>query len=135
MTAPPLRLLPQFARFTGVGCASAVGHYGLLIGLVQMFDVAAVPASTAGALLGAWINYRLNRRFTFASRVRHAVAVPRFLLVAAAGVALNAVLMWLGVEVLHLHYLLAQVATTVLVLLWNFALHKLWTFRHPPAIE
>lgn len=133
MKAPPL--LHQFARFTGVGFASAVGHYGTLIGLVQLFDVAAVPASTAGALLGAWINYRLNRRFTFKSRVKHGVAVPRFVLVAAGGVVLNAVLMWLGVDLLHLHYLLAQVATTGLVLLWSFSLHKLWTFRHPPAIE
>ena len=133
MNAP--QLLHQFARFTGVGFASAVGHYGMLIGLVQLFDVAAVPASTAGALLGAWINYRLNRRFTFGSRVKHGIAVPRFVLVAAGGVVLNAALMWLGVDWLHLHYLLSQVATTGLVLLWSFSLHKLWTFRHRPAIE
>jgi putative flippase GtrA len=130
-----LPLLHQFVRFTGVGFLSAVGHYGLLIGLVQLFDVGAVPASTAGALLGAWINYRLNRQFTFRSRAHFSTAVPRFVLVAGGGVALNAIFMWIGVDLLRLHYLFSQLATTGLVLFWSFCLHKYWTFRHPPANE
>lgn len=130
-----MELLHQFMRFTGVGFASAVGHYGLLIALVQLVGVPAVPASTAGAVLGAWINYRLNRRFTFRSRVAHGTAIPRFAIVAVGGVALNALFMWIGVDLLDIHYLASQVATTGLVMLWTFSLHRLWTFRHRPAIQ
>jgi len=130
-----LPLLQQFILFTGVGFLSAVGHYGMLIGLVQLFDVGAVLASTAGALLGAWINYGLNRQYTFQSRASLTTAVPRFVLVAGGGVALNALFMWIGVDVLHLYYLYSQFASTGLILLWSFYLHKFWTFRHPPANE
>ncbi len=123
-------LLRQFVRFLGVGCVSAIGHYGLLILLVQAAGVAAVPASSAGALLGAWINYSLNYRFTFRSNKRHLESVSRFAVVAVVGLLLNTLFMWIGADLLGLHYLLAQVLTTGLVLLWSFGANRFWTF-HP----
>lgn len=125
-------LMHQFAKFTGVGFASAIGHYGLLIGLVQLAAVNAVIASTAGALLGAWINYNLNYHFTFRSTKRHREAVVKFAVVAAVGLLLNTLFMWVGVEVIKAHYLLSQVITTGLVLVWSFTGNRLWTFHTPP---
>lgn len=125
-----LQLLHQFARFSGVGFVSAIGHYGLLIALVQGAGTEPVRASVAGALLGAWINYALNYRYTFRSTQRHRQSVARFAVVAAFGLVLNTFFMWLGVDLMHLHYLLSQVLTTGLVLLWSFAANRYWTFRH-----
>lgn len=130
-----IALLRQFVKFTGVGFVSALGHYGLLIGLVDFAAVPAVPASAAGALLGAWINYCLNYRYTFASGAPHRDSAPRFAAIAAVGLILNTLLMWLGVDVVGVHYLLAQVATTGLVLIWSFAGNRYWTFRSAPGIE
>ena len=124
-----LELLQQFVRFTGVGFVSAIGHYGLLIALVQGLGVEPVRASVAGALLGAWINYALNYRYTFRSNKRHRESVTRFAVVAAVGLLLNTFFMWLGVDVIRAHYLLSQVATTALVLLWSFGANRCWTFR------
>ncbi len=122
-------LFRQFVRFTGVGCVSAIGHYGLLILLVQAAGVAAVPASAAGALLGAWINYSLNYRFTFRSSKPHTESVAKFAVVAAVGLLLNTLFMWIGVELLGVHYLLSQIATTALVLVWSFIANRFWTFQ------
>ncbi len=124
-------LFGQFVRFFGVGCVSAIGHYGLLILLVQVAGVAPVPASAAGALLGAWINYTLNYRFTFRSTRRHAESVSRFAVVALVGLLLNSLFMWIGADLLGIHYLLAQVLTTGLVMLWSFGANRFWTFRAP----
>lgn len=126
-------MIAQFVRFTGVGCVSAIGHYGLLIALVQGLAVDAVLASTAGALLGALINYALNYHFTFRSTRCHRESVPRFAAIAIGGLALNSLLMWIGVDGLSLHYLLAQVMTTVLVLFWSFLGNRWWTFAHAGA--
>ena len=123
------RLIPQFFSFTGVGFASAIGHYGLLISLVQGLGVAPVPASVAGALLGAWINYSLNYRFTFRSKKRHRESVAKFAVVATVGLLLNTAFMWIGVDWLGVHYLISQVVTTGLVLIWSFLANRYWTFH------
>ena len=130
-----IALLREFVKFTGVGFVSAVGHYGLLIALVQVAKVSAVPASAAGALLGAWINYKLNYRYTFRSTRRHREAVLRFALVAAVGLVLNTLFMWVGVELIGLHYLLSQVVTTGLVMIWSFGANRYWTFQASAGIE
>jgi putative flippase GtrA len=126
-----LDLARQFTRFTGTGFISAIGHYGLLISLVQGFGVEPVRASLAGALLGAWINYAVNYRYTFRSHTRHRESVPKFAVVAGIGLLLNTGFMWLGVHVLAAHYLLSQMLATVLVLLWSFGANRYWTFRVP----
>jgi len=122
-------LVHQFVNFTGVGFISAIGHYGLLIALVQIASVPAVPASAAGALLGASINYTLNYHFTFRSSKRHREAVLKFAAIGIIGLLLNTVFMWVGVELIGAHYLLSQIVTTGLVAIWNFAGHRYWTFQ------
>ncbi len=121
-------ILRQFSRFTGVGCMSAIGHYGLLILLVQVFAVDAVTASAAGALLGAVINYSLNYRVTFRSTKRHRDSIWKFAVVALIGLVLNTFFMWVAVDLLGIHYLVAQVVTTGLVLIWSFIGNRIWTF-------
>jgi len=128
-------LVRQFVKFTGVGFVSAIGHYGLLIGLVQLAGVAAVPASAAGAMLGAWINYTLNYHYTFRSSKRHREAVVKFAAVAGVGLVLNTVFMWVGVELIGAHYLLSQIVTTGLVMIWSFAGNRYWTFQSAGARE
>lgn len=122
-------IFQQFVRFTGVGVVSAIGHYGLLIALVQGLAADAVLASAAGALLGAAINYALNYRFTFRSRKQHRESLLKFAIVATVGLGLNTAFMWVGVDLLQAHYLLAQLVTTGLVLLWSFTGNRFWTFR------
>ena len=130
-----IELLRQFLRFTGVGFVSAIGHYGLLITLVQGPGVEPVRASAAGALLGAWINYTLNYRYTFRSNESHRKSAIRFAIVASVGLLLNVVFMWLGVAVMHAHYLLSQVITTALVVLWSFTANRFWTFRSGGGLD
>ena len=122
-------LLWRFTRFAGVGLISAVGHYGLLIVLVQLFKTDPVAASVAGALLGALINYYLNYHYTFQSVKRHRESMTKFAIVAIIGVLLNTLFMWIGVDVADVHYLIAQFATTALVLVWSFSANHCWTFR------
>lgn len=108
---------------------SAIGHYGLLITLVQLAKVAPVPASVAGASLGACINYALNYRFTFRSTKQHRESICKFLVVAAVGLLLNTLFMWIGVKMIGLYYLLSQIITTGLVMIWSFIGNRFWTFQ------
>jgi len=128
-------LTRQFLRFVGVGGLSAIGHYGLLISLVQWLATDEVLASSAGALLGAVINYTLNYHYTFRSRTRHRESMLKFAVVAVVGLGLNTLFMWIGVHALDWHYLIAQIVTTGLVLIWSFAGNRCWTFQPPPSAD
>lgn len=123
----------QFSVFVVVGIAAAIVHYGALIGLVELAGWRAVPATLAGYVLGGILSYVLNRRHTYASDRPHQEAGWRFAIVAGVGFFLTSVLMYALHELGGLHYLIAQLCTTGVVLLWSFLAHKLWTFGGAPG--
>lgn len=124
----PAPIAPQFVRYAGAGAIGTAAHYALLIGLVQLAHMGAVAASTAGAVTGALVNYALNHRYTFASARRHRDAMPRFLLVAILGIALNALVMVAVLAIAGTHYLVAQIVATATVLATGFLANRRWTF-------
>ncbi len=125
---PPSPPAAQFVRYAGAGAIGTGLHYAVLIALVQLARADPVAASTAGAVCGALLNYALNHRFTFASGKSHATALPRFALVAVAGIALNALVMAGVLALAGPHYLVAQVIATGVVLAAGFLANRAWTF-------
>lgn len=125
----PHMILQQFVRFTGVGAVGTAGHYITLLFLVEALGINAVPASLAGFVVGALINYSLNRCYTFRSVVAHTVAVPRFFTIAAVGAGLNTAIMSFLVVRLSFHYFVSQMLATGVVLIWGFVGNRLWTFN------
>jgi putative flippase GtrA len=123
-----VNLLPQILAFGSVGVVAAVVHYGLLIGLVELGLASAVPATLVGYVGGGLVSYWLNRRHTYRSDRPHVEAGWRFAVVAGVGFGLT----WLCMALLHgrvgLHYLPAQVVTTLIVMAWSFVAHKYWSF-------
>jgi putative flippase GtrA len=122
-------ILSQLAKFALVGAFGTLVHYAILILMVEKGGTSAVIGSSIGAIAGAFVNYFLNYYFTFRSNRRHAEAIVQFYIVAGTGFLLNALLMWLIADLLGVYYILAQLVTTGLVLLWNFSINRVWTFR------
>jgi putative flippase GtrA len=125
---PPAGLLGQIIAFTGVGVVAAVVHYGLLVGLVELFGWRAVPSTLVGYIGGGIVSYWLNRRHTYHSDRPHDEAGWRFAVVATIGFAITFGIMHVLVERLALPYFPAQIGTTLIVLVWSFAAHKYWSF-------
>lgn len=119
----------QFLFFTAIGGIGTGGQYVTLIALKEGGILTPLPASIAGFIVGAIINYFLNHRFTFNSTKPHKEAMAKFFIVASFGALINTGLMYVGIYLLHVYYLLAQIVATGIVLLWNFAANKLWTFK------
>ena len=122
--------LVRFIRFAAVGAVGTLAHYALLLVMVEAFGASPLAGATAGFVLGAIVNYALARLLVFDSDRTHVEALPRFFAVATVGLVWTALLMKLFVDVLGLHYLVAQVITTALLLLWHYAGNAVWTFRH-----
>lgn len=128
-TSPdPLPLVHKFSRFLLVGGLCTALQYALLILFVEALHMSPTPASTIGYVASSLVNYLLSYSFTFRSNADHRRALPRFILIALCGVALNAAVTYTGTAVLGLQYLLAQVIATAVTLVWNFVVNLRWTF-------
>lgn len=118
----------QFFIYSAIGAIGTIGHYIVLIFLVEFIRADPVFATTAGFVVGALINYILNYRITFNSNKRHREAIVKFLIVATLGAAANAMIMSVGINIFDAHYLVTQVIATCIVLSLNFTANKFWTF-------
>lgn len=128
----PLRAYPRQTRqllaYVFAGGLTAVAHYGVLVGLVELARVDPVPATLAGFVVGAIVSYALNRWMTFEATRSHAQASWRFGLIAIGGFGLTWMLMHLFVTRLGLPYLPMQFVTTGFVMVFSFLGHKFFSF-------
>ncbi len=128
----PLRRYPRQTRqllaYVFAGGLTAVAHYGVLVGLVELARVDPVPATLAGFVVGAIVSYALNRWMTFEATRSHAQASWRFGLIAIGGFGLTWMLMHLFVTRLSLPYLPMQFVTTGFVMVFSFLGHKFFSF-------
>jgi putative flippase GtrA len=116
-----------FSVYALVGALGTVVHYSILIVTVELFHVPATVAVVLGASAGALTNYVMNYHMIFTSTAKHRETLPRFALVAAMATGVS----WYGAKLavrFHFNYLLAQLGSTVLVLILGFLLNRYWTF-------
>ncbi len=122
-------LVAKFIGFAGTGAIATGIQYTILILLREGLDISPVTASALGYAIAAVANYLMKYHWVFGSDEHHHVAGPKYAVVSLSGLALNTLLMHTGTELLGLYYLLAQVMATGIVLIWNFTLNGIWTFR------
>ena len=119
------RLAPL--RYAAVGALATVAHYALLWCLVEHAHWWPALAAGAGAALGAQVGFIGNRWFTFGHRGPWLAAWWRFQLTALLGGVSSVAVVAAGVA-LGLHYLLAQAAATLGVLVLTYWINRRWTF-------
>ena len=119
--------MSAFARYALVGALATLGHWLLMVLLVEGAGMAPWLASGCGAAFGAQLAFFGNRRFTFNHAAAAGPAWWRFMGTAALGAVLGMAVVAAGVA-LGAHYLLAQALATGLVLLLTFVINRGWTF-------
>jgi len=118
----------QFTKFLMVGGLATVLHYVVLFIATGVYVIDAVIGSGLGALTGALLGFILNFHYTFSSRKTYLGTSIRYLFVFAIGLTLNLFLMFVLAKIASIHYFYAQLATTSVVLIWNFFANRKWTF-------
>lgn len=123
-------MMRPFVRFCLVGGTATAIQYVVMIALVQLAGTNATLASGIGFCLSAVFNYLVSRSYVFASTRAHSVAAWRYLGMILTGLLINticmATLQWLG-----LNYLVSQILTTFLLLIYNFTMASSWVFGRP----
>ena len=129
-SAPRNISLRSLISFVLVGGFATGVHYALMALLIWLVDCPLVLASAIGFAVSAVANYILNARLTFRSQESHAKTLPRFIVTSLLGLAINASMLAFLVS-LGMHPALAQLLTTLGVMLWNYTINALWTFKNP----
>ncbi|MBE9538846.1 MAG: GtrA family protein [Proteobacteria bacterium] len=121
--------LQHLFRFGIVGATTAALYYGLLYAGVELLALDAVLSSSAAYIIVIVANYLMHYSWTFAVSSPHTTALKRYLVMTGCGFFINGLIMYIGVSVLQLNYLLIQAIAMGVVILWNFCLSSLWVFR------
>lgn len=116
----------KFLRYGVVGVLATGAHY-LLMATLMNIGWLPVSASTAGAFLGAMVAYGVNRKWTFEAS-HSARRMMRFMSVAALGLLMNAVLLFVIHQWLIDSVIVAQLLTTGLVFVATFLINLRWSF-------
>ncbi|GEJ59204.1 GtrA family protein [Anaeromyxobacter diazotrophicus] len=135
MTAPARRgLVAEIGRFVRANLSSTLAsgaEYVLVTGLV-LAGLHYLYAASAGAVLGALVDFTLKRHWAFDRAAKGAVHHEglRYLLVSATSLGLNLALAYALVDGLHLPAVPGVIAASLVVgFAWNYPLHRLYVFR------
>lgn len=123
----------RLIRFGIVGALATVVYYALLWTMVEVFSVPVLVASSLSFIFVTIENYLLHYTWSFRSSKSHTQAFPRFLAMNVGGFGINWLVMFTGVVIADLNYLLVQAFAIFIVVAWNLALSYLWIFRESEA--
>lgn len=110
---------------------------GVDVGLFTLFarelGLAYQPVAAATFLLATFVNYVLSIRFVFHSGSRHGRRreIAMVYLVSAVGLAINAAILWVAIELARLDLLAAKLFATGTVFFWNYLARRLLVFGAP----
>lgn len=121
--------LSRFFLYAAIGGIGSIGHFSVLIAMVEIGNSSPLLASSLGFITGGVINYFLNHKITFKSESRHITSMPKFFSVALLGFCSNGLIMYVGTEANNLHYFLTQLIAALITLLITYTCNRLWTFK------
>lgn len=122
------KLIAQFMKFGVVGVIAFLIDYGLLAFCTEVLHLHYLVSATIGFTVSVIFNYMASMRYVFThkqdmSRRREFII---FVVLSVMGLIINNSLMWLGVDMLHFHYLLVKIGATAVVMVWNFVTRKIF---------
>lgn len=122
-------MIRQLARFGVVGVAALFIHWLTVISIVPL-GISPLIANVIAFVVSFQVSYWGHRRWTFdASHVPHRTALPRFLLIASFGFALNELLYFVLLKYTMIGYRLSLLIVLSIVPVTTYLLSKRWGFQ------
>ena len=125
-----MRLAREAFSYAAVSGVAFACDFATLAFLVQILNWHYLAAASAAFMVGAVVAYLLSVRYVFRFRriEDRRVEFVGFAAIGAVGLAVNACVIFAGVEWLHLHYLLAKVLAGGLTFVLNYVVRRVTLF-------
>ena len=115
-------------KFGVVGFIAFVIDYGLLALLTETVGINYLISATISFSTSVVFNYLASMRYVFSHRegMSRRREFTIFVLLSIAGLLINNICMWAGVELFGIHYLITKIIATAIVMVWNFTTRKIF---------
>ena len=129
--APTNNTLLQLFRYGFVGGVAFVVDYGSLYVLTEFLSVPYLWSAAIAFILGLVTNYLLSISWVFKKNatLQRWQEFLFFAIIGVIGLGFNELIMYVGTDLLHLHYMLSKLISTVIVFFWNFFARKYLLFN------
>lgn len=123
-----LRLFQQIIKFGVVGFLAFCVDYGILYLLTDIFGCNYLLSSAISFSVSTVFNYTFSMKFVFVSKdnVNKFAEFSTFVLLSLTGVGITVLLMYIFVDCINVHYLIAKIVVTSIVMFYNFITRKLF---------
>jgi putative flippase GtrA len=123
-------VLGEGTRYLSASAVAFAVDFGLYVALIRLGDVHYLHAAPIAFAAGLAAIYALSIRWVFGNRrlADSRIEFTIFASIGIAGMGLNQLMLYIGVELLSLSYEFAKLASTGVVFCFNFALRKLLLF-------
>lgn len=120
----------EWLRYVAAGLVALAVDFGTYVGLIHLGDVNYLIAAPAGFALGLATIYAFSTRWIFAHRrvADRRVEFGIFTLIGLGGMALNQLVIYVGVDWAGLSPELAKIVSAALVFCFNFGARKMLLF-------
>ncbi len=125
----------QLLRFIISGGTATAVNLGILFTLTHLFSLWYLLSSVIAFGVAFWVSFAMQKLWTFGdtSKDRAPTQAFFFLGVILAGLGINTTLLFILVEYLHIHYLLAQLISGVFIATMNYFSYRHLVFRDTDA--
>lgn len=123
-------MLLKFIKFGVVGCSGMIVDFGVTYLLKEKAKLNKFLSNSAGFVLAATNNYIWNRLWTFHSKNEDIpVEYLSFFIISLIGLGINNLTIYLLADRLKWNFYFSKLCATAVVMVWNFTMNMLVTFR------
>lgn len=120
-------LIKQILKFGMVGGIAFIIDYALLYVCTEYLNIYVLYSSIISFSISVIFNYIMSIKWVF--DVNHKQTYKDFtifIIFSVIGLGINQLIMYLGIERLHIYYMLVKIASTGIVMVYNFITRKIF---------
>ena len=122
------KLIQQMIKFGFVGVLCFFIDYGIMVFLTEVFGINYMVSSTVSFSVSVTVNYILSVAFVFETdkdknKIKEFIV---FVLLSIVGLGVNELCMWLGTDLMGIHYMITKIGATAIVMVYNFVTRKMF---------
>ena len=115
-------------KFGFVGVLCFFIDYGIMVFLTEVFGINYMVSSTVSFSVSVTVNYILSVAFVFETdkdknKIKEFIV---FVLLSIVGLGVNELFMWLGTDLMGIHYMITKIGATAIVMVYNFVTRKMF---------